>query len=127
MRDGRPTVSGPAETQIAYVRKLKKGAIPRDEFVKLADSRQNVTLVDVRSDKEAAKGTLQGNGAVHIALDAIDASLAKLPKTGEVVTYCSNGIRSEMAYEALKTKGYTNVRFLNETLKFTPDGGYAFE
>jgi len=127
MKQGRPTASGPAQTQIAYVRKLKKGAIPRDEFVKLVKSREDVTLLDVRSDKEAAKGTLKGDGAVHVPLDAIDANLAKLPKTGEIVAYCSNGIRSEMAYEALKNKGYANVRFLNETLKIGPDGSYEFE
>ncbi len=125
--DGRPTATGPAKTEIAYVRKLKKGAIPRQEFVNLEKSRENVVLVDVRSDKEASKGTLKGQGALHIPLDAVEANLDKLPKGKRIVTYCSNGIRSEMAYEALKNKGYTKVTFLNETLKFKPDGSFQFD
>ena len=124
---GLPTASGPAKTEIAYVRKLKKGAIPRQDFVKLEKSRDKVMLVDVRTDKEASKGTLKGKGALHIPLDGIEANLDKLSKDAKIVTYCSNGIRSEMAYEALKNKGYKQVSFLNETLKFKPDGSFRFE
>ena len=123
----RPTATGPARTQIAYVRKLKKGAIPRRDFMKLEESRENVVLLDVRTEEEISKGTLQGTGALHIPLDAIEANLDKLPKDTKVVIYCSNGVRSEMAYEALKNKGYQQVAFLNETLKFKPDGSFQFE
>ena len=127
VKDGRPTAKGPARDKIVYTRKLKKGAIPRAEFEKLEKQRTNVTLIDVRSSKENGKGTLKGKGALAIPLDDFDANLDKLPKSGEIVTYCSNGIRAEMAYEYLKNKGYDKVRFLNETLAVKPDGSYRID
>jgi rhodanese-related sulfurtransferase len=127
IKQGRPTASGPAADKIVYTRKLKKGAIPRAEFVKLEQDRGNVTLLDVRSPKETSKGTLQGDGALAIPLDDIVANLDKLPKGGAIVAYCSNGIRAEMAYETLKNNGYEDVRFLNETLAVKSDGSYRIE
>ncbi len=125
VRNDRPSASGPAEDTIAYVRKLKEGAIPRAEFVKIEKERANVTLLDVRSNKEIATGTLRD--ALAIPLDDLEGSRDKLPKRGEIIAYCSNGIRSEMAYELLKKKGFQNVRFLNETLVIKPDGSYRIE
>ena len=93
----------------------------------LEKSRQQVLLVDVRTNKEASKGTLKGQGTLHIPLDAIETNLDQLPKDPKIVTYCSNGIRSEMAYETLKNQGYQKVSFLNEMLKFKPDGSFRFE
>ena len=126
-QQGRPTASGPAADKIVYTRKLKKGAIPSADFVKLEQNRGSVTLLDVRSAKETGKGTLQGEGTLAIPLDDIVANLDKLPKSGEIVTYCSNGIRAEMAYETLKNHGYENVRFLNETLAVKSDGSFRIE
>jgi rhodanese-related sulfurtransferase len=120
---GLPTSSGKLATTIEYEKKLAKGAIPPTEFAKLEKSRQNVVFVDVRSDAEVAKeGKLKG--AVHIPLDALESRLADLPKDKEIVTYCENGIRAEMAYEALKDKGY-QVKFLNETIEFDEQGNYT--
>ncbi len=127
VKAGKPTATGSAADKIVYVRKLKKGAIPRAEFAKLEKERVDVTLIDVRSTKETAKGTLKGKGTLAIPLDDIEANLDKLPKTSQIVTYCSNGIRSEMAYETLKNKGYDKVRFLNETLVVKADGSYRIE
>ena len=84
-------------------------------------------LVDVRSPRETAKGTLKGKGAMAIPLDKLEANAKELPKDRRIVTYCSNGIRSEMAYELLKSKGYTKVGYLNETIGFNPDGSFTIE
>ncbi len=121
---GHPTASGPAKEEITYVRKLKKGAVPPKEFAKLEESRDDVVFVDVRTAKEASAGVL--DGAVQMPLDAIDDKAATLPRDKEIITYCSNGIRSEMAYEALKSKGFDNVRFLNETIDVKADGSWSF-
>ncbi len=126
-KQGRPTASGPAADKVVYTRAIKKGSIPRAEFVKLEENRDNVILLDVRSTQEASTGTLRGKGALAIPLDDIIANLDKLPKSGAIVAYCTNGKRAEMAYETLKNKGYENVRFLNETLAFKPDGSYQIE
>jgi rhodanese-related sulfurtransferase len=121
---GLPTETGAAATNIAYTKKLKKGAISPEEFQKVATS-GGVVLVDVRDDKEVAGGLIKG--AVHLPLDKLQTDSSKLSKDKEIVTYCSNGIRSEMAYEFLKKNGYEKVRFLNETLAVKPDGSYQFE
>ena len=127
LKRGRATASGPAGETITYVRKLKPGAIPPENFVQLEKSRKDVLLLDVRAPQETAKGTLQGEGATAIPLDQIETSLAKLPKDELIVTYCSNGIRSEMAYELLKSKGYDKVQFLDETIAIGPAGDYRLE
>lgn len=119
---GRPVASGPAASEIRYSKKLVKGAIPPSEFAALEKAREGVFFIDVRSDAEVAKqGMLKG--ATHIPLDNLEASLATLPKDKEIVTYCENGIRAEMAYETLKEQGY-KVRFLNETITFDKAGDY---
>jgi rhodanese-related sulfurtransferase len=124
---GLPTETGPAADKIVFERKLKKGAIPRKEFVELEKSRLNVVLLDVRSPKEVAMGTLQGEGALAIPLDEVETQLDRLPRDKEIVTYCSNGIRSEMVYRTLMSRGFAKVRFLNETVHIEPDGSYRFE
>lgn len=120
---GYPVASGPAATEINYTKKLVKGAIPPKEFAALEQSRDGVVFVDVRTDAEVAKqGMLKG--ATHIPLDSLEGQLASLPKDKEIVTYCENGIRAEMAYETLTEKGY-QARFLNETVTFDKDGNYS--
>jgi rhodanese-related sulfurtransferase len=121
---GLPVASGPAATAIVYTKKLAKGAIPPKEFAALEQSREGIVFLDVRSDAEIAKlGMLKG--ATHLPLDNLEASLASVPKDKEIVTYCENGIRAEMAYEKLKEHGY-KARFLNETLTFDKAGNYKF-
>ena len=120
--DGRPTEGGPATRQITYVKQLPPGAIPVEEFAALEKSREGVAFLDVRTDKEAATGVLKG--AIHVSLDALDDNLDKLPKDQEIVAYCANGIRAEMAYQKLKGLGY-KVRYLNEEITITKDGGYT--
>ncbi len=122
---GLPSESGPATSQISYVKKLKPGAVPREEFAKLVDSRGDTILVDVREDKEVADGKLPG--ALHLSIDKLQADPSVLPKDKPVITYCSNGIRSEMAYDFLKKNGFEQVRFLNESLVVKKDGSYIFE
>jgi rhodanese-related sulfurtransferase len=122
---GLPTVSGEAPTQITYVKKLKEGAVPTDEFAKLVASPGEVMLLDVRDDKEAAGGILKG--ATHVPLDKLQADPSAVPKDRPVVAYCTNGARSEMAYQFLKKNGYDKVRFLYDTLTIQSDGSYVFE
>jgi rhodanese-related sulfurtransferase len=122
---GLPTGSGPATTQISYVKQLKAGAVARDEFVKLVESPGDTILLDVREDKEVSEGKLPG--ALHISIDRLQADPSALPKDKPIVAYCSNGIRSEMAYDFLKKSGYDKARFLNETLVVKKDGSYVLE
>jgi rhodanese-related sulfurtransferase len=120
---GYPVATGQMVSTIEYTKKLAKGAIPPEEFAALESSRKDVVFLDVRTDAEVAeKGKLKG--AVHIPLDALEDKLSDLPKGKEIVTYCENGIRAQMAYELLKDRGYES-RFLNETIEFDAEGDYS--
>jgi len=57
VKQGLPIEAGAATTQISYVKKLKPGAVSRDEFAKLVENRGDTILVDVREDKEVAGGS----------------------------------------------------------------------
>ena len=119
---GLPMASGKPKSDIVYVKHLPKGAIKPDEFLRLADGAAGVMLIDVRSDQEVAAGSIRGSQ--HVPLDSLEGSLASLPKDQELLIYCANGIRAEMAYQTLSKHGY-KVRFLNETPTFDGTGGFT--
>jgi rhodanese-related sulfurtransferase len=118
--DGLPTTSNTLATTINYTKALPPGAIAPQDFMALVASPADTVFIDVRSEQEVAKeGTLKG--AVHVPLDQLEASLEKLPKDKEMIVFCENGIRAEMAYETLRSAGY-KTRFLNETTAFDEAG-----
>ncbi len=80
----------------------------------------NTIFLDVRSEAELAQqGALKG--ALHIPLDQLAGRIAELQQGKEVIAYCENGIRAEMAYETLRSNGI-QARFLNETTRFDAAG-----
>lgn len=114
--DGLPTTSSQLASEIIFVKKLAKGAIAPKDFRVLEKSPANTVFLDVRTDAEVAeKGAMKGS--VHIPLDSLEDRLAELPKDKEIIVYCENGIRAEMAAGTLKEKGFKS-RFLNETTAF---------
>ena len=119
---GLPTEDGPASTQIVYQKKLAPGAITPEEFTALEQSREGVLLIDVRSDQEVAAGQIAG--ARHIPLDELEDVLDELPADKEILVYCANGIRAEMAHQTLSARGIKN-RFLNEVITIDEDGNYT--
>lgn len=71
--------------------------------------------IDVRTAEEFAQGHLQD--AVNIPVERITAEIKKISpdKNAPVNLYCRSGRRAEVALQALKKEGYTNV---------TNHGGY---
>jgi len=118
---GLPVTSGPAATQIVYQKKLAPGAVAPDEFVALQRAGDQVLLIDVRTDQEVATGVIAG--ARHIPLEKLEDEMAGLPTDREILIYCANGIRAEMAHQTLSAQGIKN-RFLNETVVIGKDGSY---
>ena len=119
---GLPTEQGAAATTIVYEKKLAPGAIAPKEFVALEESRDGVLFVDVRTDQEAAAGVIRD--ALHIPLEQLEDRYADLPKDKEIILYCANGIRAEMAYQTLDKLGF-KTRFLNETMMIDKTGHYT--
>lgn len=113
---GKKVAKGPAESKIAYVRKLMPGEMDAADFkALLAKPDKGVVIVDVRTPSEVKEGTLPN--AVTIPLEDIEANLAKLPKDKTLIVHCSTGVRAEMAYNLLKKAGF-KPKYLKAVVKF---------
>ncbi|MBU0515358.1 MAG: hypothetical protein KJ621_11355 [Proteobacteria bacterium] len=117
VKANRPTQRGQVRSQIFYLPRPRPGEVNRDEFmavVKLFQRKKpptNYVLLDVRTRAEAQGGVLPG--AMNIPVDELTDHLKKLDKSKKLLTYCSSGLRAEMAYHILRNAGF-NVQFLND-------------
>ena len=68
--------------------------------------------------QEIYEGVLRGKREV-----VSEGVAAELPGDKEILIYCANGIRAEMAHETLGKMGIRN-RFLNETITIDKQGNY---
>ena len=68
-------------------------------------------LVDVRSEGEYARGSIEGS--VNIPIQELSGRLDELgDKEQEIVVYCQSGGRSAMAKRLLESNGFTQVHDL---------------
>lgn len=79
----------------------------------LAESGEDVLLIDTREESEWAAG--HAAGAVHLSKGIIERDIEKtVPDTGrKLVLYCGGGYRSALAADNLLKMGYTNVLSLD--------------
>jgi len=77
------------------------------------DAGEQMILVDVREDREWAKGHLPG--AVHMGRGVIERDIEQsIPDTKtKLVLYCGGGFRSVLVAESLQKMGYTNVESMD--------------
>lgn len=99
-------------TELVYVKKLAKGAIAEDAFVKAAIDGSAV-IVDVRDPDEVSHGRVKGS--INIPLGELDQNLAQIPKDKMVILHCAGGARASLGYTLLSKHGYKNVKYLNDT------------
>ncbi|MCP4287306.1 MAG: hypothetical protein GY792_23165 [Gammaproteobacteria bacterium] len=119
---GNPVQAGPASTRIVYVPKPKPGTIGIEAFTKIAEeSPADVLLVDVRNPHEVDKGVLKH--AVNIPTDQIQQRLKELPIDKDIVFYCPNGVRAEMAYNMLNNSGRKS-RYLDASIQINMNGNF---
>ncbi len=71
----------------------------------------NRQVLDVRETEEAEMSKIPG--AINIPLGELRSRLGELKRTEEIVTYCSVGLRSYLAYRILKLNGFEQVFNLN--------------
>jgi rhodanese-related sulfurtransferase len=71
-------------------------------------SRQGVTVIDVREPHEYKAGHIPG--AQNLPLGKVDSWADTLDPDGTYVVICRSGKRSAKATEALKAKGFKNLR-----------------
>lgn len=73
------------------------------------DAGEQLTLIDVREDREWDEGHLRG--ATHLARGIIERDIeSKFPdKEKELILYCGGGYRSALVADNLQKMGYVNV------------------
>jgi len=100
-------------------------AVSQEPVVKVVDvkafekamDKDNVLIVDVRTDGEVAQGVIPG--AIQIDFmnkDEFQAGVAQLSKEKDVLVYCKVGGRSAKAAEYMESQGFKSVYDL--------DGGF---
>jgi rhodanese-related sulfurtransferase len=68
-------------------------------------------LVDIREPDEHATGVTAG--AQLLPMRQLSSRLAELPRDRPVLLICNTQNRSRATYEALRERGYTNLRYVN--------------
>jgi rhodanese-related sulfurtransferase len=68
-------------------------------------------LVDIREPDEHATGVTAG--AKLLPMRQLSSRLAELPRDRPVLLICNTQNRSRATYEALRERGYTNLRYVN--------------
>lgn len=116
---GLPVERDQVAFAINFVRTLPPGAIAPEEFAAMDLARDDLIILDVRSDQEVTEGMIAN--AIHIPLEKVEENLERLDKTKEIIAVCATGIRAEMVYRLLNSAGY-KVRFLNEHIEVADDG-----
>ena len=92
--------------------------------------RDDVQLVDVRTQYEAEAGRIAGG--VHIELNELSARAGEIDPNKAVIFYCRSGARSAMATRAFRGAGYDAhnmagglLDWVADGLPIEPDGGYV--
>jgi rhodanese-related sulfurtransferase len=70
----------------------------------------NALLVDIREPEEHATGVVPG--ARLLPMRQLSARLAELPKDRPVLLICNTQNRSRATFEALRDRGWTNLRYV---------------
>lgn len=121
---GYDAAKGKLQSKVVYVPKPRPGELNLDEFKKyIANMPPNVMIIDVRNASELKSGMLKM--AKNIPAEELKDHVAEIPKDKLIITHCATGVRAEMAYNALKDLGYTNVKFINAKIEFEKDGSYT--
>lgn len=82
------------------------GLGPKTDYAQLV--KEGAIILDVRTKGEYAGGHIKGS--MNIAVDVLQNNLDKLKdKNKTIITCCASGMRSGMAKNMLRSKGYTNV------------------
>ncbi len=81
---------------------------PEDAKRRIEDG---ATLIDIRSQKEFTDAHIPGALLLPAAL--IDADCTPQIKDGQVVFYCSSGMRTKAAHPAIETAGFKDTAYID--------------
>lgn len=72
--------------------------------------KEQILLIDVRTEGEVARGIIAG--AIHIPLHLLPLRATEIPQDRPVVIYCNSGARSAQACAFMAAKGFENMHNL---------------
>ncbi len=80
-----------------------------DEVKKMIDAKEDLILLDVRTEGEVSRGKLENS--INIPIDQIPAKVEGImaDKNAMIIVYCLSGSRSVFAVEFMQKLGYKNV------------------
>jgi len=79
------------------------------QFKEILDTRKDVTLVDVRTEGEAAQGKIKGAKVINIMSPNFKSAIEKLPRDKALLMYCRSGNRSASACRVAADLGFTEI------------------
>ncbi len=85
--------------------------IKAKEVMKLLKEKNDITLLDVRTDGEASVIALSGDNALHMPISELfkKENLDKLPTDKPIMVVCHSGTRATLAAIGLKRIGFKKV------------------
>lgn len=90
---------------------LAQGAVVSLEQARAEHEGRQALLVDIREPEEHATGVAVA--AQLLPMRQLAARIAELPRDRPVLLICNTQNRSRATYEALRERGYTNLRYVN--------------
>ena len=100
--------SGPAATEINWVRKLGEVEVSVADFQQVVSGmKKDALILDVRTSDEVKEGTFKT--AMTIPLDELTNRTSELPKDKTIYIHCTTGARAEMAHNELKKKTFKSL------------------
>jgi pyruvate/2-oxoglutarate dehydrogenase complex dihydrolipoamide dehydrogenase (E3) component/rhodanese-related sulfurtransferase len=99
-------------TTIYAANNLRRGLLERTtpfELRQWLEERDDVVLLDVRSELEFERGHVDDPKTVNIPIEQLTSRLEELPRDKHVVCMCLAGIRSFTAQRLLQQKGFDRV------------------
>jgi hydroxyacylglutathione hydrolase len=85
----------------------KNGLITVHELKKMIDAKQEITILDVRREKEWSEGHVEG--AIRVYLGHLPKRTDEIPKDKPIVVMCKTGTRSSFGASILLRAGFDNV------------------
>jgi len=77
----------------------------------LQTHKDDIHLIDVRTESEVARGVI--DGAIHIPLHLLPLRAGEIPLDKKVIVYCNSGARSAQACAFMAARGYDNLHNLS--------------
>ena len=126
MRSGKPREAAPATPSWAPLQRSYAG-LPELSPSWVAEHRDQLTILDVRSAEEFEGPDGRVAGSLLIPLPELEARAAAIPADRPVVVVCHSGSRSALATQQLLKAGRDQVANLRGGLSRWSDEGYPLE